>query len=238
MNENSTQEHVDSSDSDDKYYQKVRDYETSLEVKDQQTKALGWRLFYISVGLIFLLIGLMIVLVLAHKPTVFEVEVDKSTGQRSILLPLSASNVDRREIEIKRDIQVYVRARESYYYGLLQDNYDQVRSMSTPEVFSEYDKQFEGDKALDKVMGAGTEWRTSVIAIRLSPDDPNKAVVSFERSIYHGLQLERTVRFTASMAYKYDQTWTEKIEQLIRNTSGFKVYAYRTDAEFSNGVKR
>jgi len=238
MKENSSPERVEPVENEEKYYQSVRDYEVSLEEKDQRTKALGWRLFYISVAVICMLLGLMTVLVLAHKPTVFEVEVDKSTGQRSILLPLNASAVERREIEIKRDIQVYVRARESYYYGLLQDNYDQVRSMSTPEIFSEYDKQFEGEKALDKVMGAGTEWRTSVVAIRLSPDDPNKAVVSFERAIYHGLQLEKTVRFTASMAYKYDQSWTEKIEQLIRNTSGFRVYAYRTDAEFANGAKR
>jgi len=238
MKEISSQERGDAIESDDKYYQSVRDYEVSLEEKDQQTKALGWRLFYVSVAIICMLLGLMTVLVLAHKPTVFEVEVDKSTGQRSILLPLNGNAVDRREIEVKRDIQVYVLARERYYYGLLQDNYDQVRSMSTPEVFSEYDKQFEGDNALDRVLGAGTEWRASVVGIRLSPDDPNKAVVTFERAIYRGLQLEKTVRFTASMAYKYNQSWTDRIEQLIRNTSGFKVYAYRTDAEFSNGAKR
>jgi type IV secretory pathway component VirB8 len=142
------------------------------------------------------------------------------------------------EIETKHDIKRYVLARESYNYGLLQTDYDLTMNMSCDDVFQEYNKRFDGDKALDKVLGAGTEWRVAVTSIRLPNDEPGKAVVSFERTIYHGLKKDPDVvpgRFEATLSYTNNPSMMAKESVWIDNPRGFKACAYRVDDVLSTG---
>ena len=146
-----------------------------------------------------------------------------------------------REIDAKHDIKRYVEAREGYYYPLLQRDYDLVMLMSCDDVGQEYNKQFDGDKSLDKVLGAGTQWRTDVRSVRLPKDEPGKAVVSFERTVWHGVVKDDTVpttRFVVSMTYKYQPSMKAKESEWIENPRGFKACAYRKDSDELGGVAK
>lgn len=229
--------------SDEDFYRRGRDWEKDREVQASQVSALGWKLFYGAGIFCVLLLIAVIVLVLRHRPLGFMVTVDKATGETSTILPVDESRLNLGEIEVKHDIKRYVQARESYYYPLLQRDYNLVLNMSCndPEhpVAEEYDKRFGGDKGLDKVLGSGTEWRVEVLSIRLPQDEPGKAVVSFEKTVYHGLQPDQNIKPTrnvVTMTYKNELSMLAKESVWIDNPRGFKACAYRVDPELRGGA--
>lgn len=228
------------SESDDKFYQRGKDWERDREVRDNKVRVLGWRLFYLAGCFCVLLVIAVVVLVMRHRPLGFLVTVDKATGETSTVMPVDESRWNLSEIEIKHDLKRYVLARESYFYPLLQRDYNLVLNMSCddPEhpVAQEYDKQFNGDKGLDKVLGGGTEYRVEVLSIRLPKDEPGKAVVSFVKTVYHGLQPDQNIkpsRNVVTMTYKNEPSMLAKEAVWIDNPRGFKACAYRVDPELA-----
>lgn len=229
-------------DSDDSFFQRGKDWESDREEKNRKNRVLGWRLFYLMTACFLITMIAVVILVLRHQPEPFMITVDKATGQTSTILPAKDARVNLTEIEVKHDINRYILARESYFYPLLQRNYDLtlLMSCSDPEhqVAQEYDKQFGGDKGLDKVLGANTEYRVEVLSIRLPNDEPGKAVVSFVKTIYHGLQVDpnsKPSRNVVTLSYKNDFKLLAKENEWIENPRAFKVCAYRVDPELSTG---
>jgi type IV secretion system protein VirB8 len=77
-----------------------------------------------------------------------------------------------------------------------------------------------------------------VVSVRLPQDEPGKAVVSYEKTIY-GPQNPNPLpqRYISTISYQYStsQKNTEKV--WIENPFGFQVTAYRTDPEINETVK-
>lgn len=219
--------------SDKDFYKRGRNWDSDIEVKNEKTKALGWRLFWAMFFLSGLLMIAVIVLVLRHKPLSYMVTVDKVTGETSLVMPLDQTQFSYDELTDKFDIKRYVIARESYNYLLLQRDYDLTINLSCDPIAQEYDKQFGGDKGLDKVLGASTEYRINVISVRLPKDEPGKAVVSFEKTTYHGLQPDPVppARYITTLSYELRPSMMVKESVWIDNPRGFKVCAYRADPE-------
>lgn len=223
---------------DEKVYQRGKQWETDRESVLEFLKALGWRLFYGSLVVIAVLVVLVAVLVMRHRPLGFLVTVDKASGETSTVLPLDETTFNLNEIEVKHDVKRYIEAREGYYYPLLQRDYDLVMSMSCDDVFAEYNKQFDGDKGLDKVLGGGTQWRVDVRSVRLPKDEPGKAVVSFEKTVWHGVVRDEAVppaRYVVTMTYKNEPSMKAKEAEWIENPRGFKACAYRRDSDDLGG---
>ncbi len=224
--------------SDDKdFHYKIRGYENDREEQLQRSEKNAWRIAY-AACLLALILGISIsVVVKRFHPFAFLVEVDKATGETSVIKQMDTNTLQYQEAHDKHNIKMYVIARESYYYSLLQRDYDLTLNMSCDAVGSEYAKQYEGDKALDKVLGNGTEYRIKVLSIRLPNDQPGKAVVSFEKATWkNGVKTEGvTPRYIATLSYEYRPSLTMKESDWIDNPTGYKTCAYRADPELTTG---
>lgn len=222
---------------DEKFYRRGRNWETDVEEREEKSKALGWRLFWGTLVISGLLLIAVITLVIRHKPLAYMVTVDKATGETSTIMPLDETTLNAAEMDIKHEVKRYVIARESYNYSLLQRDYDLTMNMSCDPIAQEYDKRFGGDKGLDKVLGAGTEYRVKVISISLPKDEPGKAVVSFEKTTYHGIVPDTNPpsRYITTLSYELRPSMLVKEAVWIDNPRGFKVCAYRADPELVGG---
>jgi len=221
---------------DGNFYQRGKDFERDRELMAEQNRDLGWRLFYATAAFCVLLIICVSVLVMRHRPLGFLVTVDKETGLTSTVLPLDETAWNASELEVKHDIERYVLARESYLYPMLQRHYNLVMTMSCNDaehpVAQEYDSKFGGEKGLDVVLGGGTEYRIEVLSTRLPKDEPGKAVVTFEKTVYRGLKPDPNVkptRYEVSMSFKYEPSMLATEAVWIDNPRGFKACAYRVD---------
>jgi type IV secretion system protein VirB8 len=220
---------------DETIHEETRDWEASENERAAKSERRAWRIAGGSFVLSIVCVVAVTVLVLRHKPFAFLVERDKVTGETTTLMTMDRETIDFEEVEDKHNVKRYVEARESYYYSLLQRDYDLTLMMSCDEVGAEYAKQYDdtNPQALDKVLGQGAERRIKVLSVRLPNDEPGKAVVSFERRVKKmGLtELEKPERFVATLSYKYNPSMLVKESVWIENPRGFKVCAYRADPE-------
>src|SRR5471032_1638583 len=80
--------------------------------------------------------------------------VDRVTGEATIQQRLSVESIPPMEALDKHNLATFVRARESYSWMFLQRDFNQVARMAVPAVFADYNRQLEGDGALQKKLGA------------------------------------------------------------------------------------
>ena len=165
--------------------------------------------------------------------------VDKTTGETTIQQRLSVESVPPQEALDKHNLAVFVRVREGYSWWWLQRDFDQVARMAVPAVFSDYNRQFEGEGAVHKKLGRNEEWRINVVGVRLSPagrrGNRGDATVTYDK-ITH--QTERnlpdvTTRHVASVVYEYQPKVLAKEKDRLENPFGFVVTAYRSDPEIN-----
>ena len=131
---------------------------------------------------------------------------------------------------------VFVRARESYNFALLQRDYDQVARMTVPDTWAPYGGQFAGEKALQSVIAAKEEHRVTVVSVRLTraplAGKSGEAVVTFDRQIRPTQgQTPVTTRFVSTVRFEYRPTAMKKPADRIENPFGFVVTGYRADAD-------
>jgi type IV secretion system protein VirB8 len=207
------------------------DWEDSKVFLTERAEARAWRVAAGAAFLAILSMAVTVYTVKRDKPAAFLVTVDRATGETSTLRTLDADTQEYGEALAKHNAKRYVEACESYIYPMLQRDYDVCLTLSNDTVGTEYGKKFEGDKALDKVLGAHTEWRSTVISVRLPKDQPGKSVVSWQR-IKRASGVESPVeRFVSTLTYAYQPLVAVKESVWIENPTGYKVTAYRADPE-------
>jgi hypothetical protein len=115
------------------------------------------------------LIGIAAVFVQGPLRRVVEIPivVDRVTGETTIQQRLSVETIPPMEALDKHNLATFVRAREGYSWMFLQRDFDQVARMAVPAVFADYNRQFEGDGALQKKIGAAEDWRINIVGVRL-----------------------------------------------------------------------
>ena len=200
------------------------------------------RAWWVAVaGLVLGLLGIAAVFAQGPLRRVVEIPivVDRVTGEATIQQRLSAETIPPMEALDKHNLATFVRAREGYSWMWLQRDFDQVARMAVPLVFTDYSRQFEGDAALQKKVGAGEEWRINVVGVRLSAAGRNgnrgEASVTYDkvlRLIDRNLP-DVTTRHVASIVYQYQPKVLAKERDRIENPFGFVVTAYRSDPEIN-----
>ena len=192
-------------------------------------------------GLVLGLLGIAAVFAQGPLRRVVEIPivVDRVTGEATIQQRLSAETIPPMEALDKHNLATFVRAREGYSWMWLQRDFDQVARMAVPLVFNDYSRQFEGDAALQKKVGAGEEWRINVVGVRLSAagrsGNRGEATVTYDkvlRLIDRNLP-DVTTRHVASIVYQYQPKVLAKERDRIENPFGFVVTAYRSDPEIN-----
>jgi type IV secretion system protein VirB8 len=192
-------------------------------------------------GLVLGLVGIAAVFVQGPLRRVVEIPivVDRATGEATIQQRLSVETIPPMEALDKHNLATFVRAREGYSWMFLQRDFDQVARMAVPAVFVDYNRQFEGDGALQKKVGASEDWRINVVGVRLAASgrsgNRGEATVTYDkvvRLIDRNLP-DMTTRHVASVVFQYQPKVLAKERDRLDNPFGFVVTAYRSDPEIN-----
>ena len=195
-------------------------------------------------GLMLGLIGIAAVFVQGPLRRVVEIPivVDRVTGEATIQQRLDVETIPPMEALDKHNLAIFVRAREAYSWMFLQRDFDQVARMAVPGVFTDYNRQFEGDGALQKRLGAGEDWRINIVGVRLAPSgrsgNRGEATVTYDkvvRLIDRNLP-DATTRHVASVVFQYQPKVLAKERDRLENPFGFVVVAYRSDPEINTAA--
>jgi len=166
----------------------------------------------------------------------YPVLVDRSTGETSVVATLDEANVPVLAALDQHNLAVFVRARESYHFGLLQRDYDQVGRMTVPETWAPYGVRFAGERAMQNVIAGKEEHRVTIVSVRLTRSPAagkaGEAVATFDRQVRTAQGLAPvTTRYVSTLRYEYRPSSMKKPVDRIENPFGFVVTAYRADAE-------
>jgi type IV secretion system protein VirB8 len=192
-------------------------------------------------GLVLGLVGIAAVCVQGPLRRVVEIPivVDRVTGETTVQQRLSVETIPPMEALDKHNLANFVRARASYSWMFLQRDFDQVARMAVPAVFADYNRQFEGDAALQKKLGAGEDWRVVVVGVRLAAagrsGNRGEATVTYDKVVRltdRNLP-EVTTRHVASVLFQYQPKVLAKERDRLENPFGFVVTAYRSDPEIN-----
>jgi type IV secretion system protein VirB8 len=190
------------------------------------------------------LIGIAAVFVQGPLRSVVQIPivVDRVTGEATIQQRLAVETIPPMEALDKHNLATFVRAREGYSWMFLQRDFDQVARMAVPAVFADYNRQFEGDGALQKKIGAAEDWRINVIGVRLAASgragNKGDATVTYDKVVRltdRNLP-EVTTRHVASVVFQYQPKVLAKERDRLENPFGFVVTAYRSDPEINTAT--
>jgi type IV secretion system protein VirB8 len=205
----------------------------------ERSERRGWLIG--AAGMVLALLGVLAVFAQGPLRQVVGVPivVDKTTGETTIQQRLSTETVPAQEALDKHNLAVFVRAREGYSWWWLQRDFDQVARMAVPTVFADYNRQFDGDGAVQKKLAATEEWRIHIVSVRLSPGgrrgNKGDATVTYDKVVR---QSERnlpdvTTRHVASVVFEYQPKVFAREKDRLDNPLGFVVTAYRSDPEIN-----
>ncbi len=192
-------------------------------------------------GMLLALTGIAAVFVQGPLRQVVEIPivVDRITGETTIQQRLSVETIPPTEALDKHNLAIFVRAREGYSWMFLQRDFDQVARMAVPAVFADYNRQFEGDTALQKKVGAAEDWRINIVNVRLSASgrsgNKGEATVTYDKVVRVSDRNlpEVTTRHVASVVFQYQPRVFAKERDRLENPFGFVVAAYRSDPELT-----
>ncbi|MEO8326949.1 MAG: VirB8/TrbF family protein [Nitrospirota bacterium] len=217
------------------FYDQGRDWETDRTLRLEASERRAWWVAGIACVLAGGL-GIGLACLAPLKSTIpYVFTVDRATGNVEFVSAADDRTVmGYQELLDKHWTQKYVLARESYYFRLLQADYDTVLSLSADEVGRDYARIYDGPQARDKKFGSGMEVRVKVLSVTLHADAVGlKATVRFEKTAKH---TEADIAgppqyFIATLAYEYRMSMKGQEKDLIQNPLGYKVTSYRVDDE-------
>lgn len=169
-------------------------------------------------------------------PYVFQV--DKYTGQSTLLRVANPESIPRTELMDKYWVTEYVRSRETYDYNTVDAEFRRVREMTMADQFGPYMKQFQGEQSLDRVLGPAKMIRIEILSVGIEGD--GIARVRFIRRWINTSNMapESESYWTATIGFQYLPNYTTAGDRLLVNPFGFKVTSYRLDQEFTRGGLR
>ena len=216
-------------------YRRALDFEVSVTHLQERSERRAWHVAAAAVVVAILCAVALAVMVPFYRVVPLPIEVDRLTGEAQVIDVLDAKHIPMRDIEDKHWVEVYVRSRERYDWGLLQMDYDRVLDMSDDRVARDYRSIYSGPDALDRQLGANTQRRIRILSTTLVPDEPGRAVVHIERTTWkNGIDnAEPPQRFVITLAFTYRPAIFTRERTAIENPFGFRVTAYSRDPEYT-----
>lgn len=195
----------------------------------------AWRVAWCACFVALLAVCGIIMLAPYRTVVPYLLAVDRARGD---ILPIGAVDQraikDYQELLDKHWVQRYVVARESYYYRLLQEDYDTVYDLSEDAEREQFTAQYEGPNARDKRYGSDTEIRVRVASVQLASNEVGTQATVRYSTVERRLDnrgAEITRYYIVTLAYRYLPRMFGTELELIRNPLGFKVGPYRVSAE-------
>lgn len=216
-------------------FKQGQSWEAQRVTEIEKSRAVAWR---VAIGAsIVAAVAVVAAATLSHLRQVipYIVKVDGNGQNIEVLQAFDNQLIPKSELMDMHWVERYVVAREQYNYWLVSSDYLFVEGTSDPQAFGEYSAQFQGEKALDKVFGRETERRIKVLGVTASPTIKNQISVRFERTtVSKSVLAEPPTIYVATVAYRYDPSFRGSQFEMRRNPMGFKVSAYRRDAELAS----
>ncbi|WP_321859005.1 virB8 family protein [Paraburkholderia tropica] len=216
-------------------YRRALDFEVSVTHLQERSERRAWHVALACVTVAILCAVALAVMVPFYRVVPLPIEVDRLTGEAQVIDVLDSKQVPMRDIEDKHWVEVYVRSRERYDWGLLQMDYDRVLDMSDERVARDYRSVYNGPDSLDRQLGANAQRRIRILSTTLVPDEPGHAVVHIERTTWkNGIDnAEPPQRFVITLAFTYRPSVFTRERTAIENPFGFRVTAYSRDSEYT-----
>ncbi|PLX76764.1 MAG: type IV secretion system protein VirB8 [Azoarcus sp.] len=221
------------------FYKAGSDWEADRQARLEKSERRAWTVAGSAVAIAVTAVIGIATLAPFKRVVPYVFAMDQATGNVELVNAADDRGVSAlgyQELMDKHWAQRYIVARESYYYKLLQTDYDTVLALSADEVGREYAKQYEGPNARDKKYGAAIEMRVKVLSVTLAQDDVGtKAVVRFEKTSKRteADYSDAPQYYVATFPYEYKQSMFGKEKDLIQNPLGYRVTGYRVDAEIA-----
>ena len=123
------------------------DFESSMRYMVQKSNQRAWIVAFFSV--IVAVLSVIAVCLLTPLKTVepYVVRVDNTTGMVDIITTINNKSLSMPEAVDKHFINTYVKAREGYYYDVLDKDYVLTQLLSNADVAAEYRSIYEGENA-------------------------------------------------------------------------------------------
>jgi len=219
-------------------FEAANDWEASRIQAIEASERRAWKVA-IGAVIVAVLAWLVVVMLLPLKETIpYIYRTDTKTGVPDLITAMTDKQVTGDEVMDKYWLAQYVRARETYDWYTLQNDYDTVGLLSSAPVGAAYSQLFEGKDALDKKYGKSVRATTQIVSV--VPDVSNRtAAVRFTKTTKRIEQEgpETTTRWVATIAYEYRSTARIKESARLVNPFGFQVLSYRVDPELGGGAQ-
>lgn len=213
-------------------YSDAVDFESSIRYLVEQSNKRAWLIAFVSVGVAIL--SIVAVLLLTPLKTVepYVIRVDNTTGMVDILTILDEEQISSIEALDKHFVAQYIKAREGYYYDMLNQDYIFVQLLSTPEIAESYRQIYTGDNARDTRLGNATQVEVQIISIVLGESAGAKTATARInlKTTNKNSKAENMVTKVITLTYTYQTAQVDEENRLL-NPLGFKVSNYRVDEE-------
>lgn len=228
-----------------KAVKKAQNFEITLADVRRKSEKRAWTVATLSLSVSLLLIcGLLYVLPLKEKEP-YLVMADVYTGRTTVARlrgDWSDNSITKNEAVNLSNVSHFVVARESFDSQLIYlKDWVTVYAMSTPEVSNAYRALMHHDNPGSPfhVLGKQKSLRVKILSIVLTKNKesgvPEGATVRFERHLLNkntgtDQHLDNKI---ATLAFTYNSNLNMEEKHRIENPLGFRVTAYRVDADGS-----
>lgn len=211
------------------------DWEASKTLAREKSERRAWSVAILA-GIMTVLSWLAIVIMMPLKESVpYVIRVDNATGVPDIVTAMDDKKVTGDEVMDKYWLAQYVLAHETYDWHTLQQDYDKVGLLSSPNVGKAYAELFDGKDALDKRYGENI--RATVKVISVVPSGAETGTVRFIKTTKRVDEEGpgTSTSWLATIAFEYRNPSVIKESQRLVNPFGFQVLSYRVDPEMIGG---
>ncbi|MBX2557040.1 type IV secretion system protein [Campylobacter jejuni] len=208
------------------------DYEASFRYLIEKSNKRAWLIAFVSIFIAILSIVAVVLLTPLKTIEPYVIRVDNTTGMVDILTMLNEKEITENEALDKYFISQYVKAREGYYYDLLNQDYLLTQLMSSEKVANEYRALYEGENARDQILKNSNEVQVNILSIVLGESNGVKTSTIRANIITKNLNTRGTTQVTKVITLSYEYVLAKASEEnRILNPLGFKVLTYRIDNE-------
>ncbi|WP_297881599.1 virB8 family protein [uncultured Campylobacter sp.] len=209
-------------------------YEASIRYLVEKSNRRAWTVAFIFAAIAIIAVVAVIMLTPLKTVEPYVIRVDNA-GMVDIITTVKTEDLTQNEALDKYFISQYVKAREGYYYNILNQDYLLVQMLSTPEIAELYRKIYEGKSARQEALKNDNEVSIDIKSVVLGESAGAKtATIRFDattRKTGAQPQILGTAAKIVTLSYDYYPDNPQSEEERLKNPLGFKVTAYRIDDE-------
>jgi type IV secretion system protein VirB8 len=223
---------------DKDYFDQSNNWDASRVEASEKSERRAWWVATAAAVLALLSWGTIALMMPLKEKVPYLYRENTATGVVDTITTLADDKVTFDDVRDKYWVTQYLRKREGYDWYTLNDDYNQVEWLSSPQVAADYDLLFKGPSSIDKTNGS--QVLTQIDIVSVVPNGHGTATIRFIRRTRRLDQpnLDPQVsHWVATLTYEYRNP--SKLPEKVRlvNPFGFQVIAYRIDPESTGGAK-